>query len=101
MVNIHKIMLSIEKVMFNDLGVYPHATEFRMKDLEHWCRLGSYNISPRMCGPLAPMFASISVLVDVGYDPSRETLLVRYEYIYTHHDGGRNGHTVTKNVELV
>ena len=101
MVTIDKVMSVVNETMFADLGIQAFELfNFCMNDLKNWCRLGSFNISPRMCGPLAPMFASITVVVDVGCDLVNKKIVLRYEYTYTHHDGGRNGHTVMKKLEL-
>ena len=72
--------------------------------------LGTFQIAPSMCGPLAILFKEISVTIkaaiapaaDVKADGSQHPIgYLMYDYKYTHSQGGSNGYDVRKEVLAV
>lgn len=93
-------MNAVEQTIFTDLGIRVIVKPFELTD--KFEVLGGYDIAPSMCGPLAPMFESVKVVVKVGvhHYNGGTTIHLMYEYSYDHVNGGRNGYTVRKEVAL-
>ena len=82
------------RTIFADLGVYPPKTfDFKQEFLS----ILVLKISPSMCGPLASMFESIDVDVQVGVTGTGD-IVFHYDYQYSHSMGGSNGYTVRKRI---
>ena len=58
--------------------------------------LGSFDLNPAFCGPMAALITKLSVRVKVGIGSKKADdiprVYVRFEYAYTHENGGRNGY---------
>lgn len=107
---IDKICTAITADIFATLGIKPTFC-VSVAELAKYTRLGEFEISPQMCGPVAGMFGAIRVTVFAGVGESRlpgqsvaddyvppTVIHTRYQYRYTHPDGGSNGYTLNKEV---
>ena len=104
-----RVVAAINASLSSTIGVRA-AYSVCLDDLRLFCRLGEFEINPLMCGPVGAMFGAIRVAVFAGIGPSRRpwepsmpedytpptVLHMRYEYRYTHPDGGSNGYTLNQ-----
>jgi hypothetical protein len=72
--------------------------------------MGTFQIAPSMCGPMAILFKEISVTIKVAVAPAADVKqdgsqhpigYLMYDYKYTHSQGGSNGYDVRKEVLAV
>ena len=100
---IDKVTSAITADIFATLGVKPTFC-VSLAELAQYTRIGEFEISPQMCGPVAGMFGAIRVTVLAGVGPIRtghqRVLYLRYQYRYTHPEGGSNGYTMNKEVAI-
>jgi len=82
----------VESRIFDDLGVTVEIVDAKDLDLS-WVDLGNHKLSPKTCGPVAPIFSSLSVTIRAGWDKG-DALHIEYKYLYEKSSGGSNGSTV-------
>lgn len=77
-----------------DLGIGTMADfEGKLVD-DQWHEILMAEIDPKTLGPFGPAISHMTVTVFAGQNADGTAAYLRYEYRYTHTDGGSNGKTV-------
>lgn len=97
--NIKQVTEAIENEIFQTLGQTWVNPALTLADLLEYRTVLNTKLNPAHCGPVAAMFATISVRVSVGFDDATKTLHFNFDYAYTHANGGANGYRVRKSVK--
>lgn len=95
MSKITKFVDAATALIFDDTGVDVTGcfSGRSLSDFANWQQIKTVKINPKMAGPMAPMFASITLTIEVAWNDEGGHLCYYYEY---KHPTGSNGYTVRK-----
>lgn len=90
----------IKSEIFDRTGILVDPKVNRAGIIGNFQSIGAFRINPKMCGPIAAMFATIDLEIWVGMHEDSSRLYFRLAYSYTHSNGGSNGYSVNFDVEV-